>query len=52
MELQEQVQLIDEIYGEVKKVLVWMGDEDDNIAKIFAFFRTLAIGQRKTMARY
>jgi len=30
------------IYSQARKVLVWMGDEDQNVSKVFAFFRTLA----------
>lgn len=41
-ELAQQVQLMGEIYSQSQMVLVWMGDQDENIAKVFALFRTLA----------
>lgn len=31
-----------EIYSQAKKGRVWIGDEDEDIAKVFTFFRTLS----------
>jgi hypothetical protein len=38
-EVQEQVGLMGEIYSEARKVLVWMGDQENGEAEVFAFFR-------------
>jgi hypothetical protein len=41
-EIGDQVQIMGEIYSQAKKVLVWMGDEDQDITRVFADFRMLA----------
>lgn len=47
VEVGEQVQIMGEIYSQAKQVLVWMGCEgdgdDEEVARVFAFFRTVAI---------
>ena len=40
-EVQEQVQMMVEIYNEAREVLVWMGDEEGETVRVFPFFRTL-----------
>lgn len=42
-EIRAQVPLMGEIYRGASKVRVWIGHEDHDTAKVFAFFRTLAM---------
>jgi hypothetical protein len=42
-ELQTQVARMGNIYANAMKVRVWLGHNDEGIAKVFAFFRTLAM---------
>jgi heterokaryon incompatibility protein (HET) len=41
-EVAQQVALMDEIYNQSTKGRVWIGVEDQDVAKVLAFFRTLA----------
>jgi hypothetical protein len=45
-EIGEQVPLMGNTYRRASKVLVWMGQGDDNVPKVFAFFRTLAENEK------
>jgi hypothetical protein len=44
-EIESQVPRMGYIYGSSMKVRVWLGHNDEGIAKAFAFFRTLAMGE-------
>jgi len=42
-EVESQVALMGDIYRDAIKVRLWLGHEDEDIARVFAFFRTLAV---------
>jgi heterokaryon incompatibility protein (HET) len=48
-EIEQQVLQIGDIFHEARKVRVWMGDEDEDVAKVFAFFQTLTICCRESL---
>jgi hypothetical protein len=37
-ELSEQVKVMAEIYSQAQKVRIWMGEEDEGVAKVFRYF--------------
>jgi hypothetical protein len=42
-EVSQQVQRMGEIYSQSRKVLVWMGNEEQDVAGVFPFFRSLGL---------